>query len=266
MKHKITLLTLSLFLSTTFSFAQKTIKASDIMQDVKNGKSISYKNTTIVGVLDFTYMDDALDKLPERKKKSGWFNLSSNNYSTNQVKKMIDVNISFVNCIFKGDVLAYIPHEDSGYTFTASFKGDVIFTNCNFERKAMFKYSRFENEADFSESMFDDDTSFKYAKFDDKSSFSNTTFDEIATFKYAKFSNYISFSNALFKDAATFKYTKFHDGVSFKNTKFEEDLNIKYMQVSGDFIITNMNVAYDIDSKYTKINGKSFSKYLIDEK
>ena len=46
----------------------------------------------------------------------------------------------------------------------------------------------------------------------------------------------------------------------------KEDLNIKYMQVSGDFIITNMNVAYDIDSKYTKINGKSFSKYLIDEK
>ncbi|WP_439127668.1 pentapeptide repeat-containing protein [Polaribacter sp.] len=266
MKHKITLLTLSLFLTTTFSFAQKTIEASDIMQDIKDGKNISYKNATIVGVLDFTYMDDALEKLPKRKKKSGWFNWNSNNYSTNQVKKMIDVNISFVNCIFKNDVLAYIPHEDSGYTFTASFEDNAIFKNCNFERKAMFKYSRFESNTDFSGSSFDDDTTFKYAKFDDEISFANTAFDETATFKYAKFSNNVSFSNALFKDSATFKYTKFYDGVSFENTKFEEDLNIKYTQVSGDFIITNMDVAYEIDSKYTKINGKSFSKYLIDKK
>jgi hypothetical protein len=264
MKNKITLIAFSFFLISSISFAQKKVEASNIMKDIKEGKSISINNATIVGVLDFTYMDNALEKLPNKKKNS-WFNWSSSS-SSNEIKKMIDVKVSFTNCTFKDDVLAYIPDEDSGYTFTASFEDIAIFKNCEFERKAMFKYSRFERNSDFSGSSFNDDSTFKYAKFDKNISFENTTFDEIATFKYAKFNNNVSFYNAVFKDSATFKYTNFSDGVSFKNAKFEEDLNIKYMKVSGDFNITNMNVSYDIDSKYTKINGKSFSKYLIDKK
>ena len=264
MNNKINLIAFSFFLVTSISFAQKKMKAASIMKDIKEGKSISINNATIVGVLDFTYMDDAMEKLSDKKKKS-WFNWSSNN-STNEIKEMIDVKISFTNCTFKDDVLAYIPDEDSGYTFSASFKEIAVFKNCDFKSKAMFKYSRFERNSDFSGSSFNDDSTFKYAKFDKDSSFENTTFDEIATFKYAKFNNNVSFYNAVFKDTATFKYTNFSDGVSFKNTKFEEDLNIKYMKVSGNFNITNMSVTYNIDSKYTKINGKSFSKYLIDKK
>ena len=57
------------------------------------------------------------------------------NYIKQQIK------ISFKNCTFKDDVLAYIPDsDDSGYTFTASFEDEAIFINCTFERKAMFKY------------------------------------------------------------------------------------------------------------------------------
>ncbi|MBU3012199.1 pentapeptide repeat-containing protein [Polaribacter vadi] len=257
MKNKITLL-VTLFLSATF-FAQKNIEASDILQDIKNGKSITYQNATIVGTLDFTYMDEAMEKLPS-KRKSSWWGTGS---STNEIKKLIEVKISFINCTFKDDVLAYIPDEDSGYTFTASFEDIAIFKNCNFERKAMFKYSRFEREADFSGSTFEDDSTFKYAKFDRDISFENSKFSEISTFKYAKFSRKVSFANAIFEDSAVFKYTKFNDGVSFNNTNFEEDLNIKYMQVSGDFDISKMKVGYDIDSKYTKINGKDFNKYLL---
>ena len=259
MKHKITLFA-CFFLSITI-FAQSTVEASDIMKDIKSGKSISYQDAVISGTLDFTYMEEAMEKLPSKRKNSWWGNNNSN-----EVKKLIEVKISFTNCTFKDDVLAYIPDEDSGYTFTANFEDIAIFKNCNFKGKAMFKYSRFEKESDFSGSNFDDDTTFKYAKFDRDISFANTIFDESATFKYANFSRNVSFSNALFKDSATFKYTKFNNGVSFNNTKFEEDLNIKYMQVTGDFNISNMDVGYEIDSKYTKINGKSFSKYLIDKK
>ncbi|MFK8060896.1 MAG: pentapeptide repeat-containing protein [Polaribacter sp.] len=261
MKNKITLVSLCLFLVSTITFAQKKVEASDIMKDIKAGKSIYYKNATIVGTLDFTYMDEAMEKLPKRRKNSWW-----SGSSDNSVKKLIDVKVSFTNCTFKDDVLAYIPDEDSGYTFVASFEDTTIFKDCKFENKAMFKYSRFEENADFSGSSFNDDTTFKYAKFDRDISFANTTFDEEATFKYSKFKKNVSFSNAVFKDSATFKYTQFYRGVSFNNTNFEEDLNIKYMKVSGDFNITNMKVAYDIDSKYTKINGKSFSKHLIDQK
>lgn len=262
MKNIIALFTL--LLVPIISFAQKTIKASDIMKDIKSGKAVTIKDATITGVLDFTYMDDALEKLP-RTKKNSWFNWNSGN-STNQIEKSIDIKISFTNCTFKDDVLAYIPDENSGYTFIANFEDEAIFKNCNFEHKAMFKYSKFEKDANFSGTTFKNDNTFKYAKFDKDIDFSNTLFKETATFKYAKFNRNVRFSNAIFKDSASFKYAQFYNGVSFKNTIFEEDLNIKYMKVSGDFNITNMDVAYEIDSKYTEINGKSFSKYLIDKK
>lgn len=259
MKIKNTFVLLPLLLISTVLFAQKTVEATAILKAIKSGESITYKNAKIVGVLDFTYMDEALEKLPKKKKTSWW----GKNYSDNSIKKVIDVKIAFENCTFEDDVLAYIPDEDSGYTFTADFEEMVIFKNCKFERKAMFKYSRFERNSDFSGSIFDDDTTFKYAEFDRDIDFSSTKFAEEATFKSSKFRNFVSFANAIFEDTAIFKYTRFNDGVSFKNTEFQEDLNIKYMNVSGEFVITNMKVGYDVDAKYTKINGKSFNKYLL---
>ncbi|WP_218598652.1 pentapeptide repeat-containing protein [Polaribacter sp. NJDZ03] len=264
MKNKKVLFAITLFLISTISIAQNKIKAATIMEDIKAGKSISINNSTIIGVLDFTFKNEALKK-KSNKKKSSWFNWNSEN-STNEIKKIIDVNISFINCTFKDDVLAYIPDKESELTFTASFENETIFKNCIFEHKAMFKYSRFEKNTDFSGSTFKDDSTFKYAKFDSKINFTNTTYYEIATFKYAKFNSNVSFKDAIFKEVATYKYTQFLDGVSFKNTNFKEDLNIKYMKVSGEFNITNMKVDYEIDSKYTKINGKSFNKHLINAK
>ena len=260
MKSKLITLT-CLFLSTIF-FAQNIVEASDIMKDIKAGKSISYQNAKIVGTLDFTFMDAASEKLP-RKKRSFWW---GNGNSSNDVKNKIVVDISFVNCTFKNDVLAYIPNEDSGYTFTADFEQLAIFKNCNFEKKAMFKYSSFEKKSDFSGSNFDDDTTFKYANFEKDTSFENTRFTETATFKYTEFDRNVSFSNSVFEDEAIFKYTKFKNGVSFNNTNFEENLDIKYMEVSGNFDISKMKVGFDIDYKYTTINGRSFNKYLLETK
>jgi len=233
--HRITTLStviIVLFLTLSIT-AQKKINASDIMRDIKKGKDISYKNATIVGTLDFTFMEEQLDKLP-RKKRSSWWNSGN---KSNNIKKVIKNNVSFINCVFEDNVFAYIHDEDSGYTFTANFDDDVIFKKCIFKEMAMFKYSHFEEKANFEGSKFNNSS----------------------TFKYAKFSNNVSFANTVFKESATFKYSKFHDGVSFNNAKFEEDLNIKYTKVSGEFEIKGMFVAYDIDSKYTKINGKKFS-------
>ncbi len=242
MKNKITLLAILICFIATTGYSQKTVDASDIMRDIKNGRSVSYEDATIVGVLDFTFMEDAMENLPRKRKKRRWYN---NNGNDNKIKKLIETKVSFVNCTFEDDVLAYIPTENgnynSGYTFVASFENDAIFKNCVFERKAMFKYSKFKRNVSFERAKFKDDTTFKYAKFDRN----------------------VSFANTVFRETATFKYTKFYDGVSFKNANFEEDLNIKYTQVSGEFDITNMKVAYDINSKYTKINGRSFNKHLV---
>ena len=258
MKNKITLLTLVFTLISFVSYSQKTVNAEDIIRDIKNGKDISISNATIEGTLDFTDMEEKLKDLPKRKKK-WWINGGDN-----MVKNRIEVNISFINCTFKDDVLAYYPDsEDSGYTFIASFYENAIFKDCTFERKAMFKYSAFDKKSSFENTKFQDDSTFKYAKFKNEISFANTNFENEATFKYAEFRTFISFENSIFEESATFKYSKFKDGVSFKKVHFKEDLNIKYTEVIGEFIISGMKVDYDIDSKYTKINGSGFNKYLL---
>lgn len=253
------LLLVVLFLSIT-TYAQETIEAKTILKAIKDGKTIKYTNKTIVGVLDFTFMEEASKK--NTKKKKSWWNKGNSNYNT--INQKIKVAISFTNCTFNDDVLAYIPDEESGNTFTADFEEKSSFINCKFKSSAMFKYSKFSKDSDFSGTNFLDDTSFKYAKFITNSSFKETLFSKVATFKYAIFKENVSFENTTFKSSATFKYAKFNNGVSFQNVNFEKDLNIKYMNVSDPFIIKNMNVGNDIDDKYTKINGKSFSKYVLE--
>ena len=247
---KITALVICLFLAISVT-AQRKINASDIMKDIKSGKDITYKNVTIVGDLDFTFMDEQLNKLPKRKRRF-W------NNSNNKIEKQITGKVSFKNCKFVDNVFAYIHDEDSGYTFVANFDDIAIFKNCIFKEMAMFKYSKFKTNADFSDSKFNGDSTFKYAKFKREISFSNTVFGEESTFKYTEFDNNVSFANAIFKESATFKYTKFKDGVSFNKTRFEEDLDFKYTNVRGKFNINGMHVEYDIDSKYANINGDKF--------
>ncbi len=222
-------------LTSTSMLAQKTISADDILSDIKNGKNVSYKNVTISGNLDMTYMNE---KLPELPKKRKWYK----NGGSNSVEEQIEGKVSFVNCIFEDSVYAYIHEEDSGYTFIANFEDDVKFANCTFKGNALFKYSDFEKNADFNGSKFKENTTFKYAKFSENANFASTTFDEDAVFKYSEFSR----------------------GVSFNNADFKRNLNLKYTKVNGDFDVKGMAVGYDIDSKYTKINGQGFSKHLLE--
>jgi len=249
--RKIAALCICLFITVSIT-AQKKINASKIMNDIRNGKDIVYNNATIVGVLDFTFMDDQSDKLPRKKKR--WWKQGGDN----KIKKQITNKISFVNCTFEDNVLAYIHQEDSQYTFVANFEDDVLFKDCTFKEMALFKYSDFEENADFTGTKFKGESTFKNADFQSNVSFTNTFYGESSTFKYAKFRNNVSFANAIFKETATFKYTEFNNGVSFNKTRFEEDLDLKYTQVSGEFNIAGMHVEYEVDSKYTSINGEKF--------
>lgn len=219
---------------TTSLKAQNTVKATDIMEAIKNGEEVSYQNVVVTGVLDFTFMDEKMDELPSRSR--WWRN------GDNEVEEYIESKISFKNVVFEEDVLAYYHDKRSGYTFTADFEKSVTFENCDFKRNAMFKYSTFEEGA----------------------SFAGTKFNDENTFKYAQFEEMADFSNAYFDDDAIFKYSKFRDGVSFNGAQFDRSVDMKYTQVRGDFDVKDMDVRWDIITKYAEINGRSFSRYLLD--
>ena len=230
-------LLLTIFLTTSI-IAQQTVSASEIIKDIKSGKTITYNNVTVTGDFDMTFMNEKLPELPKKRKwfkKNGW---------SNSVEEQIENKISFTNCTFEDNVYAYFHDEDSGYTFIANFENDVTFTGCTFKREALFKYSDFERNA----------------------SFEGSKFNMRSTFKYAKFHENVSFAGTNFNEDAIFKYSQFKKGVSFNNAAFENNLDIKYTKVRGDFDTTNMTVSNNIDSKYTNINGKGFSKHLLNSK
>ena len=227
-------LVLAFFSVDALGQSGKTVKASDIMADMKKGKEITYKDVTITGVLDFTYMDEKMPDLPRRRR---WWTDGGDN----TVNEVIESKISFENVAFEEDVIAYFHEDRSGYTFTADFESDVMFKNCHFKRDAMFKYSEFERDANFEGSSFEDESTFKYAQFEEKANFQSTVFDE----------------------DAVFKYTKFKDGANFTSARFERSLDMKYTKVRGDFDVKDLYVRWDLDTKYTDINGRSFSKYML---
>lgn len=241
------------FLSYThISTAQTRINASEIEQRMKAGDDVSYENVTIVGVLDMT---SAREKLPDLPRKSSW--------GGDNIESKLRGDISFINCTFEDHVYAYfndknIDHTpgNSEYTFIAHFDGDVKFKDCDFKKRAWFKYSEFDEASDFSGTQFEGSSTFKYADFPERTSFANTIFEDENTFKYAEFSEYVSFENAQFHEDAVFKYTKFKDGVSMKNADFRDDLDFKYTEIRGEFDDDNMVVDGKMNTKYFKVKGK----------
>ena len=205
------------------------------MKDIKLGRDITYKNVTVVGKLDFTYMDEKAPDLPKLRIWQ-WKN------DSNVVKEVIETEISFVNVTFEKDVIAYYHEEDSGYTFTADFENNVNFRNCKFKSGAMFKYSKFDSDA----------------------SFENATFLDATTFKYAKFELRANFEGSVFEEDATFKYASFRNGVSFNGVNFVSSLDMKYTSVRGDFETESMYVGDSMQTKYANINGRSFSRSMIE--
>ncbi|MEK6479472.1 pentapeptide repeat-containing protein [Catalinimonas sp. 4WD22] len=247
-----TLLTLSfcLFFAAN-TFAQRTIPAEEILSQINRGEDVNYNNVKISGVLDLTNLDNRTSK----KKGDSWFG------NNRQYESTVEGSISFTNCAFLDDVIAYYNEDDD--TYIAHFEEDVIFEKCVFERASEFKYSEFEEKASFAHTVFEEEANFKYAKFSDGPDFSACVFDDDANFKYADFSDQPRYTNVLFEEEANFKYAKFPDGVSFQSAVFNDLANFKYTKFSSPLNLDNVSFNGDEDFKYTEIDGKDFTSYLI---
>jgi uncharacterized protein YjbI with pentapeptide repeats len=272
----------TLLLFPSLTFAKSQVKASRIIDQINAGKTVQYKDAEIVGDLDFTSIKDVT--LDEKSKKNRrWSKGSTLTYWCH-----VRSPVSFINCVFKGDVLAYVHDDDENETYNAIFYEDVDFQGCDFQGKSAFKYVKFESDANFkntkyhkealfkytifstdvsfSGSSFYGDANFKYTKFSTDVSFSGSSFYGDANFKYTKFPEPVHFDKANFRHLANFKYTKFPEGVTFEGAQFKGDANFKYTKFYEPVNFEGVDFGDDVDFKYTKIEGKSFVTYLIKKK
>jgi uncharacterized protein YjbI with pentapeptide repeats len=272
----------TLLLLPAWSFAKSQVKASTIIDQINAGKAVQYKNAEIVGNLDFTSIKDVT--VDEKSNANRLLSKGSTLVYLYHVRSPV----SFTNCIFTGDVLAYVHDDDENEMHNTIFYKDVDFQGCDFQGKSAFKYVKFKTKANFKNTQYSDEALFKYTKFSTDVSFSNSRFNKVANFKYTKFSTDISFSSshfskeanfkytkfpkavnfdkATFQRLANFKYTKFPEGVNFKDAQFMGDADFKYTKFSEPVNFDGVVFDDDVNFKYTKIDGKSFTTYLLKKK
>ncbi|MDP5139895.1 MAG: pentapeptide repeat-containing protein, partial [Spirosomaceae bacterium] len=227
-----------LFLSLAV-FAQKNISAEEIFRMIDSGEEVTMSDAVITGTLDLT-------ELSNKEKVNG-----KSDYA--EYKSYVKAPLTFKNCVFKDDVIAYKNLQDGkdyksknvtvtwngkSETHTANFEEAVVFENCVFEGASEFKYSKFNEAVNFEGTMFSEEANFKYAKFKELVGFGNCSFDSEANFKYAEFSQDADFFKNRFNDYANFKYAIFGRRVTFKNSSFGDYAVFKYTQIDKEAVFT----------------------------
>jgi hypothetical protein len=223
-----------LIISVSSTVAQTKIKASDIIKQINDGRSVEYNNVEIEGDLDLTDLKNRTLK----RSSASLFDGDSETYESS-----VEVTMKFTNCTFLDDVLAYYNLERRNETYIAHFEKDVVFKNCVFKNASEFKYSEFNGTATFAGCTFYDVANFKYTEFSTGPSFGSVKFESGADFKYTEFPRETSFEKATFYGLANFKYTKFRSPLNMEGVAFKG---------SEDF-------------KYTRIDGRQFTSYLLDK-
>ncbi|PTX15356.1 pentapeptide repeat protein [Pontibacter mucosus] len=255
MRKQVQTLLLLLFLPL-LSMAQTKVNASEVIAKMNRGEAVRYKNVEIVGDLDMTKLDNM--KLVEG---------GEDKYSTRKYVSTVTAPLSFVNCTFTGDVLAYFNPDNveqlrvnlkkkTSEVYNTNFEKEVLFESCTFKQKAAFKYSEFEGDVSFMSSRFAEEANFKYAEFDRSVNFSNVRFGGEANFKYVEFPERASFAGATYKGEANYKYTKFARSANFEKALFDGTANFKYTKVAGNFNIKGASFRGGNDFKYTELNDQ----------
>ena len=251
---------LLLLLLPALSMAQSNVSSKDILAKINAGQAVTYTNVRISGDLDLTQLTN------KTLVKNRLNDMGSKIYLST-----VTAPLTFINCVFTGDVLAYYNPDNDKFqlfnqsdeeVFNTNFEKDVTFSGCTFEKASVFKYSEFKGKVSFAGSRFKDEALFKYAEFSSAPNFSKAAFEDVANFKYVKFPAATSFQAASFRDDADFKYAEFESNADFKSSVFNRLANFKYSK----FIAPEFKGAQfkgDEDFKYTMVNGRKMSASTI---
>jgi uncharacterized protein YjbI with pentapeptide repeats len=256
---KKSLLFLLCLMVPVLTWAQSRVNAADIIAKINRGEAVVYKNVEITGDLDLTRLDNMkLEREP------------NNRFSTREYVSTVKVPVTFINCTFKGDVLAYVnpdgqnvrlfSNKDSNEVYNTNFTKAVRFEDCVFEGYSAFKYSRFKENVSFAGSTFHHEALFKYSKFSGDVDFSKARFKRDGNFKYATFPETANFSKTTFQRDADFKYAKFEQQADFGQATFRGLANFKYTKVNRHFNLSRAVFDGSEDFKYTQVNSRRVSK------
>ena len=237
----------SLFLSLTVLFlcmfqtqcaanlnAKKSFSSNKIIKEMSQGKNVFYKDKTFDNKLDFTSLKNAYCD------------------SENSLRHEVNSSLTFVNCVFKSDIIAFLQDEKKMRHFV-TFHKNITFLNC-----------RFEGEVNFRNTKVNGLVNFNGCEFDKKASFENTFCGDMAMFQKCIFYDELRFQNAIFSHNCNFMDTQFEGVSSFQQAIFRQDAQfgvtkfLKYADFSGITANANLFFNYAEFTKQAIFNNAAF--------
>ena len=268
----ISLMTIALFScnAQTKNADKKQLKALEIIEKINKGEHVYYQNATIDGDLDFTKVKNAYHE------------------NVGMLKVAVNPSITFINCIFNGNVIAYSNvtakdayslYFDKNLTFSkctfmnevnfneAIINGMINFSGSVFEKKSSFDGMQCRNKVNyFSEAKFKDATQFQgiivsgemyfvKTEFFGNAAFQQSKFNGDAQFANTKFYGYADFSNCQFVNNCLFNYAEFQKA-NFGNSIFNQSVN--FMNVIFSNFCNFNNAYFGSDIKFNESTFKLF--------
>jgi len=232
----------------------RTIKAEEVLNNIRKHRSVTYSFCTIEGHLDFTTLDP---------------------YPVNNTTQVTTVStpLYFESCTFSGKVTAF--HSNDSLNRMTRFANSVSFYNCMFRQEVNFTASTFDHIALFSKSIFDKEVRLQAALFGNDlriedaffsgnflmqeavvrgvfwakqatvsgqfllqqadcwqpaslagikvhkyADFGLANFRRAAFFEYGEYNDKVNYSGAVFGGSAEWSSTKFLQSVDLSNTSF----------------------------------------------
>lgn len=178
MKNIILILT-AILVSTSGVFGQsKTIPASEIVNQISSGKTVSIENATVGGDWDLTNLPDQINDAvyPEKGKTARVFSA------------VINQKISFKNVKFAGNVNFFRSESDKQEIreYRVQFKDAVAFENCVFEKGVNFELTNFDGGVSFANSIFKETPLFVRIGLEKTANLSGTIFEQNAVFQFTQ--------------------------------------------------------------------------------
>lgn len=251
--------------------SQDHIQAKDIIGELQAGKNVFYSNKIIKGTLDFT-------------------SLPSYRMSSNANKVDVIGAVTFDNCQFEEDVIAFYKTEQGSITFV-EFAKCLSFTSCIFQKRlllreivvnGLFNLTKSQIQGEFgieggllqhsltffTDSKFKAEARFQRIKIRGNIDLLKTEFWANASFQLADFEGNVMFADAIFNKSVDFSLVSFSKKLILNNSLFYGDLNFSSAVFNARTEIINAQFKQDVvfdEIKcwdVLKLNNSSFASRL----
>ncbi|MDR3001362.1 MAG: pentapeptide repeat-containing protein [Fibromonadaceae bacterium] len=212
---------LTILLALNFSFAKKTVKASDIIKRLEKGESVEIADAVIEGSLDF----------------SGVGKLSRINTAMSEAR--IRGNVFFFRCVFKEPVIAQKNNAN------ARFDGNLVFLESEFQKEVDFSNATVFGVVNFSKSVFKEGATFNQMAIWAKNSyFSEITANKKFSLEGTSFQGSLAIVSSKFLGRFSLQEVFVQENLQGSNTNFDGATDFAMLKVGNRTIFRYANFKF----------------------